>query len=271
LMYDSCINKKFEKNNHPKMRLSILVSVVVILSSENILAFAPSVSSRNGFFTLPISRTMRMSTTSESSVNIVVTGNNIAVTPALNTYVNKKLDNIISKLSSGGAVQECKVHLTVNKNPKVKLNAKAEVVTSLKGTVLRCAIESADMYSSIDSVTDRLCRKLIKYKERRLEGFHGGPNMSENLMSVLDSVIDEYDDTEVAVNTSDDEFVDPEKPIVTKIKSYDLSSPISLEEATFALDYVDHDFYVFRDSETNEINVIYKRNAGGYGLIQPSV
>ena len=118
-MYKKCIDIKFEKNNPLKMRLSILISVVVILSSENILAFAPSVSSRNGFFTLPISRTMRMSTTSESSVNIVVTGNNIAVTPALNTYVNKKLDNIISKLSSGGAVQECKVHLTVNKNPKV--------------------------------------------------------------------------------------------------------------------------------------------------------
>lgn len=51
--------------------------------------------------------------------------------------------------------------------------------------------------------------------------------------------------------------------------SFDLSNPISLEEAIFALDYIDHDFYVFRDSETKEINVVYKRNAGGVGLIQP--
>lgn len=51
--------------------------------------------------------------------------------------------------------------------------------------------------------------------------------------------------------------------------SFDLSTPISLEEAIFALDYIDHDFYVFRDSETKEINVVYKRNAGGVGLIQP--
>ena len=51
--------------------------------------------------------------------------------------------------------------------------------------------------------------------------------------------------------------------------SFDLSKPITVNEAIFALDYIDHDFYVFRDSETNEINVVYKRNSGGVGLIQP--
>lgn len=51
--------------------------------------------------------------------------------------------------------------------------------------------------------------------------------------------------------------------------SFDLSKPISIKEAIFALDYIDHDFYVFRDEETNEISVVYKRNAGGVGLIQP--
>lgn len=51
--------------------------------------------------------------------------------------------------------------------------------------------------------------------------------------------------------------------------SYDLSKPISVEEAIFALGYVDHDFYVFREMKSGEINVVYKRNAGGYGLIGP--
>lgn len=51
--------------------------------------------------------------------------------------------------------------------------------------------------------------------------------------------------------------------------SFDLEKPISLQEAIFALDYTDHDFYVFRDAETNEISVVYKRNAGGIGLVQP--
>ncbi len=51
--------------------------------------------------------------------------------------------------------------------------------------------------------------------------------------------------------------------------SFDLGTPISIKEAIFALDYIDHDFYVFRDEETNEVSVVYKRNAGGVGLIQP--
>ena len=54
------------------------------------------------------------------------------------------------------------------------------------------------------------------------------------------------------------------------MRSYDLSKKISVQEAVFALDYVDHDFYVIRNDEDGEINVVYKRNAGGVGLIQPS-
>jgi len=242
------------------MRLSVLVASFIVYLSEG---FVPSKATfkRNQSFS-----PARMSTS--ESVNIVVTGNNIELTPALDDYVNKKLDKIIEKLSSSGAVQECDVHLSVNKNPKVKAGHKAEVVTSVKGTVIRCAEETPDMYASIDAVTDRLGRKLRKYKERRLDGYHGGPNMGENLAQVLDSLaLTNVEDT--VEDSESDDFVDPEAPVITKIKSYDLSKPVSIQEAIFALDYVDHDFYVFRDSESNEINVVYKRNAGGYGLIQP--
>ena len=55
---------------------------------------------------------------------------------------------------------------------------------------------------------------------------------------------------------------------MTKVKSFDLRHPISLSEAVFALDYVDHDFYVFRSEESGEVEVVYKRNGGGVGLIQ---
>uniref|UniRef100_A0A7S2RPC0 Sigma 54 modulation/S30EA ribosomal protein C-terminal domain-containing protein n=1 Tax=Eucampia antarctica TaxID=49252 RepID=A0A7S2RPC0_9STRA len=222
-------------------------------------------------FTMPTghrqpSTILAMSSTGADSVPIIVSGNNIEMTPALNEYINSKLERIIGKLSSSGAVKDCDVHLTVNKNPKVKAAHKAEVVTTLKGTVIRCSEETPDMYASIDAVTDRLARKLRKYKERRLSGYHGGPNMGENLASVLDSVADSIEETAAS---DGEEFVDPEAPVVTKIKSYDLSNAMTLQEAIFSLDYVDHDFYVFRDSESNEINVVYKRNAGGHGLIQP--
>jgi len=204
-----------------------------------------------------------------------VTGNNIELTPALNDYVNRKLEHMIVKLVSSGGVQDCSVHLTVNKNPKVKNGHKAEVVTSVKGTTIRCAEETPDMYASIDAVTDRLKRKLRQYKERRLDGYHGGPHMGNNLAQALEEMAKQWEETTVesvipsSASTKEEDLVDPEAPVITKIKSYDLSKGISVQEAIFALNYVDHDFYVFRDEATNEISVVYKRNAGGYGLIQP--
>jgi putative sigma-54 modulation protein len=202
-----------------------------------------------------------------STQNYIITGNNIELTGALNDYVNKKLDKVVGKLANSGEVQGIDVHLSVNKNRKVQKPHKAEVVTTLKGTVIRCAEETVDMYESIDQVTDRLARKLRQYKERRLEGYHGGPNMGANLADVLSAI--ESTETGDSEPSAGEEFVDPEAPVITKIKSYDLSSPITVEEAVFALGYVDHDFYVFREKESNQISVVYKRNAGGYGLIQP--
>lgn len=102
---------------------------------------------------------------------------------------------------------------------KVKLNHKAEVVAFVKGTVIRCAEETADMYASIDAVTDRLAQKLRKYKERRLEGYHGGPNMGENLAQVLDSIDTSGSGAEISeVSADEGDFVDPEAPVITKIK-----------------------------------------------------
>lgn len=197
-------------------------------------------------------------------VPITISGDNIDLTPAISDYVNSKVERTLGKLSSVSAVSHCDVFLTVNKNPKVEQGHTAEVVTTLKGTTFRVAESSPDMYASIDLVANRLARKLRKYKERRLDGYHGGPNMGENLADVLNSI-----EVEDEAPADEEEFIDPEQAVVTKVKSFDLSSPISIKEAIFALDYIDHDFYVFRDEESNEVSVVYKRNAGGVGLIQP--
>lgn len=90
--------------------------------------------------------------------------------------------------------------------------------------------------------------------------------MGENIANVLDALEAEVDEEEDTA----EEFVDPEAKTVTKVKSFDLSKKISVDEAIFALDYIDHDFYVFRDAESGEVSVVYKRNSGGVGLIQPS-
>lgn len=223
-----------------------------------------------GFSPVPQFSTTRSASSSSNlhmsspvKVPITISGDNIDLTPALSDYVNQKVDRTLGKLSSVSAVSHCDVYLTVNKNPKVEAGHTAEVVTTLKGTTFRVAESSPDMYASIDLVSNRLARKLRKYKERRLNGYHGGPNMGENLADVLNSIDVEDDEPQ------EEEFIDPEQAVVTKVKSFDLSTPISVKEAIFALDYIDHDFYVFRDEESNDVSVVYKRNAGGVGLIQP--
>mmetsp|Transcript_14337 Transcript_14337/g.20186 ORF Transcript_14337/g.20186 Transcript_14337/m.20186 type:complete len:245 (-) Transcript_14337:308-1042(-) len=208
-----------------------------------------------------------MSSTEVDKVPISITGNNIELTPALVEYVNKRLERPLGKLATIGAFVECDVHLSVNKNPKVKEGHKIEVTTNLKGTTIHSKEENEDMYTAIDAVANRVARKLVKYKERRLEGWHGGKHMGDDLAEALAAI--EADEAEDAVAAAADEFVDPEAPKVTKIKSFNLEQVMSVDEAIFALDYIDHDFYVFRNEKTEEINVVYKRNAGGVGLIEP--
>jgi putative sigma-54 modulation protein len=99
-----------------------------------------------------------------------------------------------------------------------------------------------------------------------------GEDSANALNVMLDAEEEEEDLNPTSAADIGEDFVEMSigSPEITKIKSFDLSTPISVKEAIFALDYIDHDFYVFRDAATSEISVVYKRNAGGVGLIQPS-
>jgi putative sigma-54 modulation protein len=154
------------------------------------------------------------------------------------------------------------------------------------------------MYESIDQAAHALQRKLVKYKERRNAGHHGGMTMGDDMRTALEEIEAEADEQEqammiaagqknkksniaaaavlAAVDPDDEAFFYEEaatmthqKKIITPVKSFQLDRPITLEEAVFALDYIDHDFYVFRNQATDEINVVYKRHTGGIGHVAP--
>ena len=103
-----------------------------------------------------------------------------------------------------------------------------------------------------------------------MDGWHGGEAMSEDLAAALNDLEMDADapPSEEEPGT-DAEFEDPYKPQITKVNSFALDKPITIEEAVFALDYVDHDFYVFRNAETDKVSVVYKRHTGGVGLVEP--
>jgi len=94
------------------MRVLSLLSIIGITS---VSSFVPQIKP-----TIPFKTISLHAATTDNSVPIVVTGNNVEVTSALMDYVNKKLERTVGKLASSGAVMECDVHLSVNKNPKVR-------------------------------------------------------------------------------------------------------------------------------------------------------
>jgi putative sigma-54 modulation protein len=157
---------------------------------------------------------------------------------------------------------------------QIKDGHHVEIVTNLKGTTIICTHASPDMYNSIDQAAHALQRKLRQYKERRQDGWHGGAAMGDDLLAALESLeaMEEEEEESTAAAAAvvvEDDFVDPDAPTVIKVNSFALDKAISVQEAVFALDYVDHDFYVFRNEETDKITVVYKRKIGGVGLIEP--
>jgi len=214
-----------------------------------------------------------MSDSVETGTNLVLTGNNIDLTPAIEAYAQKRIGGLLDKLGSGGIVRECDVHLSVSKNPSVKNGHRVDCTTSLKGLTIHCKEESPDMYESIDAAAKALQSKLQKYRSRRNEGYHAGNSMGQDLMEALETLemeetAEEDDDVAADLAYAESDFIDVNAPNIMKVNSYDLENAIPVNEAVFALDYVDHDFFVFKNEDTGKPAIVYKRNAGGIGLIE---
>jgi putative sigma-54 modulation protein len=159
---------------------------------------------------------------------------------------------------------------------QVKDGHRVDLTAILKGLTVHCKEETSDMYASIDAAAAALSAKLRKYRTRRMEGWHAGNKMGEDLMNALEAAGLDDEEADIAAEVQRDnealskigDFIDPEMPNIIKVNSFDLEHAIPVKEAIFALDYVDHDFFVFKNEETGKPTVIYKRNAGGVGLIE---
>ena len=192
-------------------------------------------------------------------MKILIHGKNLELTGALKEYTEAKIDKATHHYKD--IVKEADIHLSIEKNPRVSFQT-AEVTIFANGTVIRAEEKTENLYSSIDLVSNKLCRKLRKYKERNNKTTHN--NQFKNKESLpIESMESRFLDE--ALLKKGIEASLPEPSIKNK---YFEMNPISSEEARKQLDLIDHDFYVFRNKKNNELQVIYKRNHGGYGLIQ---
>ena len=175
-------------------------------------------------------------------MRFVITGRNIEVTDGLRAAVEDKLGKLDRFFM---ADTEVIVTLSVEKERQ-----KIEVTIPVKGNIIRSEQVSNDMYVSIDLVEEIIERQLKKYKNKIIDKKQ---NAEAFTPEYLDKEFDE-DDTIKIVRT----------------KKFGIK-PMDPEEACIQMELLGHNFYVFNNSETNEVNVVYKRKGNTYGLIEPEL
>jgi len=184
-------------------------------------------------------------------MKLVIQGKNIDITDAIHDYVQHKIEKAVNHFEN--ITTEVDIHLSVARNPRINPNQIAEVTIYANGTVIRAEEKSDNLYASVDLVANKISRQLRKYKEKRQKRRTRTGDLSMATPMVDDLVGDRT----------------PELPTEVVRTKYFPMSPMTIREALEQLQLVDHDFYMFRNGETGEINVIYERNHGGYGVIQP--
>jgi putative sigma-54 modulation protein len=203
------------------------------------------------------------------SMKTQIKGRNVTVTPALQDYANEKIAHVHKLLQQRkiDEVTRVELELKVEKNPSIPEPCIAEATVFTRGPVIRARESSTDMYAAIDLVTDKLVRRVKKYHDK-IHGKtrHGhekitAPSPAEELAPVAATAA-LVDETAEAAHADDNGRV-------VKTKQFALK-PMSVHEATLQLELVGHDFFVFTNAESNRTNVVYRRNDGHYGLIEPA-
>ena len=171
-----------------------------------------------------------------------VKGKNLEISDSIRDYAERKLRKLERQLNDATRVD---LELAVERNPSIAANQVAEATIWTKGPVLRAREASTDMRASIDQLTEKLLRQVKDYRGRRSRrGGRGANGGSEPEVDML------------------------EEPAIVKSKQFAITA-MTPEEAVLQLELVGHDFFVFKNGDSDAVNVVYRRREGGYGLIEP--
>ena len=173
-------------------------------------------------------------------MKFVIVGKNIEVTPGLKSAVEDKIGKLAKYFNEDTQVN---VTLSVEKDSQ-----KIEVTIPVKGRIIRSEQTSSDMYVSIDLVEEIIERQLKKYKSKIVD------KHERNSAFRPEFVEKDYDDEEEVK--------------IIRSKKFDIK-PMYPEDACIQMELLGHDFFVFCNAETDQVNVVYKRKSNTYGLIEP--
>ena len=172
-------------------------------------------------------------------MKFIISGKNIEVTEGLKTAVEEKIGKLDKYFT-----EDTEIHVTLSTQ---KDRQKIEVTIPMKGNIVRAEQESNDMYVSIDLVEETIERQLRRYKTKIIERQQATVNLSKEFI---------------------EEEVDDEEIKIVRTKRFAVK-PMDVEEACVQMELLGHNFFVFRNAETDEVNVVYKRKGNTFGLIEP--
>ena len=173
-------------------------------------------------------------------MKFIISGKNIDITEGLKSAIEDKIGKLEKYFTP-----DTEVHVTLSVE---KERQKIEVTIPVKGTVIRSEQVSNDMYVSIDLVEEIIERQLKKYKNKLIEKQQNKDYFRQEFI--------------------EKDFVDEEEIQIVRSKKFDIK-PMYAEDACIQTELTGHNFFVFVNAETGQVNVVYKRKGNTYGLIEP--
>ncbi|MBO4750319.1 MAG: ribosome-associated translation inhibitor RaiA [Lachnospiraceae bacterium] len=173
-------------------------------------------------------------------MKFIILGRNLEVTPGLKAAVEDKIGKLDKYFNPN-----TEVHVTLSVE---KERQKIEVTIPVKGNIIRSEQVSNDMYVSIDLVEEIIERQLKKYKNKIVDKHQSGGDFSQSFI--------------------DNDYAEDEEIKIVRTKKFDIK-PMYPEDACIQMELLGHNFYVFCNAETDQVNVVYKRKNDTYGLIEP--
>ncbi len=174
------------------------------------------------------------------NMKFIIVGKNIEVTPGLRSAVEDKIGKLEKYFTP-----ETEVHVTLSVE---KERQKIEVTIPVKGSIIRSEQVSSDMYVSIDLVEEIIERQLKKYKRKLVDQQQAASFFKQEFI--------------------EKDYMDEDEIKIIRTKKFDIK-PMYPEDACIQMELLGHNFYVFVNAETEQVNVAYKRKGGTYGLIEP--
>jgi putative sigma-54 modulation protein len=182
-------------------------------------------------------------------MELMIKGKNVEVTDRLRDYVEKKIGKLDRYLPS---ITEAWVELSTEGARAAQDRQVCQVTVRSNGTILRAEERSDDMFTSIDTVLDKMYRQIARYKGKRKNRWRGAGMAAEPLPLELEEEPEE------------------ESSNIVRVKSFAMT-PMHPDEAVEQMELLGHDFFVFFNADEGQVNVIYRRKDGNYGLLQPEL